>query len=146
MWKHSRKHTTKSVPHEETVWAPGPGGRMGQGVPSSGKAQFGDNTDLQIRDGSGQPETDDFSPDSLVLGSSKCFVAGDKARLFTPEGSEQKERYLPTSRGIFQCQISAGITASSYQPPCRTTQCLTLGLTFHPSSTQHSLPGFIFLS
>lgn len=38
------------------------------------------------------------SPDRLVLGSSKCFAAGDKLRLFTPEGSEQKERYLPTAK------------------------------------------------
>lgn len=58
------------------------------------------------------------SPDRLVLGSSRCFAAGDKLRLFSPEGSEQKERYLPTAKNIPRpdlCRNHGSISTATLQ-------------------------------
>lgn len=58
-----RKHLPRAVTRGQRqcgLLAPEAG--QGEVFPAqgSGRAQFEDNTDLQIRGGSGQPETDDF--------------------------------------------------------------------------------------
>lgn len=58
---HFTAENTLGMPMNKPLpWGETPGrGSVGK-LRGSGKAQLENNTDLQIRDGSGQPETDDF--------------------------------------------------------------------------------------